>query len=317
MVTLPELTFAQYQCRLQAVDDLHLAPYKGSTLRGAFGHAFRRVACVEPRRATCQGCLLTGTCPYSRVFESPAMGTLPRFLRGVDRAPHPFVIEPPLAEEQDVPAGGEVVFGLTLFGSACDLLPYFILTFRELGRCGIGKGRGRCTVRSVAARTQAGWQDIYDGKSGTLANLDARQRPPESTAAASALTLRFLTPTRIKHRGHLTDRLDFRLLVFHLLKRASELTHFYCPQAAVQWDFAPALALAAEVTTCAHSLRWVDWERWSNRQQTRMKLGGIVGEISFAGPLGPFLPLLRLGEVMHVGKGTSFGLGKYELHQHP
>ncbi len=98
MINLPELTFAQYQCRLQAVEELHLAPYQGSTLRGAFGHAFRRVCCVESHRRSCQGCLLTGTCPYSRVFESPALAPLPRFLHGVDRAPHFFVIEPPLQQ---------------------------------------------------------------------------------------------------------------------------------------------------------------------------------------------------------------------------
>lgn len=318
MLNLPDLSFAQYQCRLQAVDELHLAPYKGSTLRGAFGQAFRRVACVEPRRGTCDGCLLAGTCPYSWVFESPALGELPRFLRGVDRAPHPFVIEPPLDQEQHIAAGGEVLFGLTLFGTAAELLPYFILTFQELGRCGIGKGRGRCTVRSVSTRTQQGhWEEIYDGQTGTMKGLHSLHGPTRTCAPASRLTLHFLTPTRLKHRGHLVDQLDFRMLVFHLLKRASELTFFYCRGAPVQWDFGQALALAAHVQTVDHSLRWVDWERWSNRQRTRMKLGGFMGEVSFAGNLTPFLPLIHLGEVMHVGKGTSCGLGQYRAHPQP
>lgn len=44
-----------------------------------------------------------------------------------------------------------------------------------------------------------------------------------------------------------------------------------------------------------------------------MAPGDSVGRITLAGPLAPWLPLLRLGELVHVGKGTSFGLGKYRI----
>lgn len=44
-----------------------------------------------------------------------------------------------------------------------------------------------------------------------------------------------------------------------------------------------------------------------------MLLGGFTGEITFEGCLGPFMPIIRAGEALHVGKGTSFGLGKYEI----
>jgi len=42
-----------------------------------------------------------------------------------------------------------------------------------------------------------------------------------------------------------------------------------------------------------------------------MKLGGLIGDIVYYGPITPFKPLLEAGELLHVGKGTSFGLGKY------
>jgi CRISPR/Cas system endoribonuclease Cas6 (RAMP superfamily) len=44
-----------------------------------------------------------------------------------------------------------------------------------------------------------------------------------------------------------------------------------------------------------------------------MQLGGLVGRVAFEGPLGLFVPLLRLGEVTHAGKATSFGLGQYRM----
>lgn len=44
-----------------------------------------------------------------------------------------------------------------------------------------------------------------------------------------------------------------------------------------------------------------------------MKFGGLVGEITYQGDFKRYLPLLRLGEHIHVGKATTFGLGKYRI----
>jgi len=44
-----------------------------------------------------------------------------------------------------------------------------------------------------------------------------------------------------------------------------------------------------------------------------MKLGGVIGRIAFKGEIGEFMPFIKLGEFLHVGKGTTFGLGKYEI----
>ncbi|HHY33792.1 MAG TPA: CRISPR system precrRNA processing endoribonuclease RAMP protein Cas6, partial [Firmicutes bacterium] len=55
------------------------------------------------------------------------------------------------------------------------------------------------------------------------------------------------------------------------------------------------------------------WERYSSRQDTRMKLGGLVGTATYefhdASLAEFFLPWLVLGEYIHVGKGCTFGLG--------
>lgn len=60
-------------------------------------------------------------------------------------------------------------------------------------------------------------------------------------------------------------------------------------------------------------LTWYDWQRYSARQDTRMKLGGFVGEVTYTGEqLKEFFPYILLGKYIHVGKGATFGLGKYE-----
>ena len=44
-----------------------------------------------------------------------------------------------------------------------------------------------------------------------------------------------------------------------------------------------------------------------------MKLGGFLGKTTFHGDFDDFVPYLLLGEQWHIGKGVSFGLGKYKM----
>lgn len=112
--------------------------------------------------------------------------------------------------------------------------------------------------------------------------------------------------------GHAFRRLVC-ILIRNLLRRLSLLYYFHCGGDPSEWDFKGIIERAKEVTVKNRNLRWYDWERYSGRQDTRMKMGGFVGEITFEGNIEPFMPLIKAGEVLHVGKGTGFGLGKYRI----
>lgn len=88
---------------------------------------------------------------------------------------------------------------------------------------------------------------------------------------------------------------------------------FHVPRAAVDWDLQPLLQRSDGVRVAGAALRWLDWERWSQRQGAAMKLGGLVGTLTLEGDLAPFAPLLRAAEILHAGKGAVFGLGKVEV----
>lgn len=51
----------------------------------------------------------------------------------------------------------------------------------------------------------------------------------------------------------------------------------------------------------------------STRTGQRHPLEGLVGEAVFEGELGRFMPMLRLGELLQVGKHATFGLGRVEV----
>ncbi len=121
-----------------------------------------------------------------------------------------------------------------------------------------------------------------------------------------------MTPTRLKFDGRLTHALEFHILLRNLLRRISLLSYFHCGSE-LDVDFKALIDKGKEIKVQKENLYWVDWERYSNRQETKMKMGGFVGSITFEGDFKPFLPFILVGQYVHVGKGTSFGLGKYEI----
>src|SRR5205807_2405687 len=97
-----------------------------------------------------------------------------------------------------------------------------------------------------------------------------------------------------------------------LLRRLSNLTYFHCGQE-LRLDFKGIIDSAKQIETKDGQVQWRDWERYSARQDTKMKMGGFVGEAQYNGHVRDFVSLLKLGEVLHVGKATGFGLGKYRV----
>ncbi len=316
------IDYKAFTFTLEAKDILLLPAFKGSTLRGGFGNSFRRVVCAL-RKNDCSDCILKEKCVYSYIFETPPPSST-RIMTKYTNAPHPFVIEPPLERRRAYKPGDEVIFDLTLIGRAIDYLPYFIYTFDELGKIGLGKGRGKYELKTVKSETldvkgQSKESVIYTSETKTLRpfeksvwNLDSGIMDAASDGNG-ALSLSFVTPTRIMYDGHFVFELEFHMLIRQLLRRISLLGYFHCNADPAEVDFRGIIKKAEDVTVKKRDFRWYDWERYSARQDARMKMGGFVGEITFEGDIGPFMPLIKAGEILHVGKGTTFGLGKYQV----
>src|SRR5712691_4172548 len=165
---LAAISLLHVRVTLRARDPLQLPLYKGSTLRGGFGSAFKEAVCVVDHR-DCTRCLLRSRCAFPYVFDTPVPEEATR-LRKYPAAPHPFVFLPPLEEKTLYRPGDALTFDLTLIGKGADFLPYFIYTFERLGeRRGLGKGRGRFSVESVHWLAPEGVPVvIYRGEEQTL-----------------------------------------------------------------------------------------------------------------------------------------------------
>lgn len=318
------LDYKSFTFTIRAKDAIVLPSYKGSTFRGGFGNAFRRVVCAL-KKNDCSACLLKERCIYSYIFETPPPSQT-KVMTKYTTAPHPFIIEPPNEKRLSYAPDDTLTFRLTLIGKAIDYLPYFIYSFEELGNIGIGKGRGRFELAEVKSRdSEAGSQDtksseniIYSSDSKTLKTseksfIDLNFDSGLSAGDSKLITLDFLTPARIIYDNHLLLDLEFHIIIRQLLRRIALLAYFHCGHDTSEIDFNGIIERAKEVKVRERNLKWHDWERYSARQDTRMKMGGFVGDITFEGCIEPFMSIIRAGEVLHVGKGTSFGLGKYTI----
>lgn len=56
--------------------------------------------------------------------------------------------------------------------------------------------------------------------------------------------------------------------------------------------------------------------RFSSRQKGLVPYSGFKGHIEAEGDCREYLPWLRLGQHLHIGKWTSMGFGQYRLQEY-
>lgn len=301
----------RFECRFES--EATLPAFKGSTLRGSLGHALKRICCAL-RRQQCSSCLLSETCAYAFLFEMKPNRRLENETRPATAAhrPHPYVLAPPDESKRAYNTGDPFSFDIILFGPADHYLPHIVFAVQEMGKAGIGKasrqGNGRFRLDTV----HHGEEIIYDGASlktnitPAVISIDASPPP----GAVEKIVLKCETPLRIKHENNLSEGLPFHLIIRAALRRIATLENAY-GDGEPALDYKGLAKRACDVCIVSSSCRWVDIERYSNRQKTAMLMGGVQGSITFAGEnLSEFLPLLRYCELTHIGKQTSFGLGR-------
>ena len=304
--------FAKFRLGLKPLETLYLPSYPGSTFRGGLGNVFKKTLCVS-RDRKCENCILKDQCAYSYCFESPAGD---KEKARSSHWPHPYLLEPSAEGKTTYQKGEEINLNLMLIGKGMDFLPYFVFVFDELGKSGIGKGRHKYQLEKVESMYDEGdYRPIYE--EGYLSSdykiITFEEILKEvSSHKDGRITVKFLTPTRILLNGHLIRKeMNFSTFMNRLVGRISLLSQCHCGE--TTFHFGDLLERAGMVKTTNVNLDWQEPERYSSRQKASMKMGGFVGQITFEGDVREFVPIIKLGEYIHVGNLTSFGLGKYEI----
>ena len=311
-----DLPIARLHLTVQADAPLQLPPYAGSMLRGAFGHALQSLALLP--HTSGQPCALQANCPYCQVFAPPALAG--HSLQKFSQMPAPYVIEPPMPapgqdwQVQPLQTGQSFVFGLVLMGKALQHLPTLVLAFERALQRGLGSRNTPCTLLTV--QQEGAEAPLWRAAPAHTAvrTVPATVLPPAAALGTQA-TLHLHTRLRLQYQNQPARQhnLNASALLMALARRHQLLLDVALGEQAPQHDFSALKGQAEAIHLDARNLRWFDWERYSSRQQQSMKLGGLLGSLQLYGDLAPFSQLLHLGQWLHVGKETTFGLGRYTL----
>jgi hypothetical protein len=255
----------------------------GSQIRGALGYALKETVCINPS-FRCEGCFAAENCLYHEWYEKSGVY-------------HPYRLDFEMGKPYyDV--------GIHLFAEATGKLPYVVSALhRMLTVTGLGIQQEKISsyeffVDGIRANDPEGKITLPDTPPQTVALTD--------TPAPERMRLRLITPLRIKHANRFVrsmEHLHLHSIVNSVHQRYRQLTD------------APAAKLGYRVEGEITDRFGVfdDVTRYSFRNKGKLKIGGLVGEMTIENIDDRSYALLKLGEVIGAGKQTVFGLGKIQV----
>jgi hypothetical protein len=299
-------------------EGLYLPKFKGSTFRGVFGSVLKEAACTCPHGQKSDVTSHHDHCVYAYLFETTSANDQTQHS---DNVPRPFTFAPPDNDKNFYAPGETIQLGFSLFGKGIEYLPYFIYAMRNMGEKGFGRGNHSVELVQVFSENLDGSLESIYKNSDRLIHNNYRVHTGEEIIQANSLaksTLRkvflyFISPTRLKHSGRYIEKPEFHIVLRSAVRRITSLLHVHHDEPKINMDFGALFRQAEEIKLIKSDAQWRDWERYSNRQSQRLKIGGITGSAVYEGELTPYLPWLMLAEHANIGKNATFGLGDVKV----
>lgn len=297
-VKIGSIKFDIWQVFCEPSDTVALGNFPGNALRGAFGYAFKNAVCIF-RKSTCESCEFREKCSYSAVFsnktDSSRDFTKMYFFEGNGKEPY-YHTEP-------------FSFKLGLFSAAMKVAPYIVATLIKMGRAGVGIHRGKFRITGIVSLA---WGiEVYNAE-GNYINLELNSPTFSSflheEKIKDKVLVEFVTPVTIKKQGRYLFSPLLEDLYIAVIRRIKQLYFIqFGKPIFLEKTFERDGAYINSIKTAIKHIR-----RYSARQEYKsISFSGFVGKMTVE-QLSPWnYYLLKLGELMHIGKGTTMGLGKY------
>ena len=292
---------------------------KASALRGGVGQMMILQNCIlvsgSRTDEDCCECSCQEECLVQRFLYTP-VSVQPAF--SAEKLSMGYLFECENYYE-DFVEGDTFDFHVILFGKSRVYLNLLLQAVWALGQQGLGKDRGRFSiVRILNSRKE---DILCDGYGGMQIRKDRYY--PETFAGYAQFrmqqlqkngcrgVLKFQTETDIRFRKERMLEFNMEAIVSALARRAYLFNCFEGTD--MDLDIFMEEMLSDLPQICCQKVNQIQVKRFSSRQMSSMRLGGIKGEVRLDGLPGQLLPWMLAGEIMHIGKNTSFGFGRYRV----
>jgi hypothetical protein len=258
-----------------------------------------------------------GSTAFTDLFDPP-LATDPVALKRFQRPGPAFVLQPDPQQCRRLDCGDSMDLRVIFWGKGMTRLSHFARVLQMLGHKGLHSGEGHFELIEIFAENAAE-EDVELWSFGQP--LDALTPPliplawhlDRKIGEDYSLLLEFVTPARLISHGRPLFTPAFDQLFPFVLRRVSSMIH---AQFGVEFVDDPQRykeISRTQVHEVENSLVWRDW-RTLDGCAARHDLGGVSGTLEIAGEgLKEITWILRVGALMNLGKGASFGAGFYRI----
>ena len=290
------------------LEDTELPVEKVSALRGGMGEMLLRANCVRDRE--CGKCDFESECIVRRTMYSRYEIT-PRFVTTNDSVGYILECE---NYEKEFYEGSLLEFNLILFGRTIVYFNLYMQAFFALGNEGIGKNHSRFRIVSVTNTERQslfleGMIYMEQYRVQTIRDY-VRYRIRQIRGNGCKNRLVFQTPLTLKYQGEFLEEFHMEA-IWNAVRRRIYMLECYEGNADIIYNVEYDETMLPDIVMQEHERITV--RRYSSTQDRKMSLTGIKGYAALNMISEDVLPVLLAGELIHIGKNTSFGFGRYRI----
>ena len=303
-----QVRFVKLHFTIAFLEDSRLPKDKVSALRGGMGEMLLRTNCVRDRQ--CEICDFESECIVQRTLYSK-FEKKPEFVTTGGSVGYVLECED---YREDFNSGETLDFYLILFGKSIVYFNQYVQALHTMGeQCGIGKYHAR--FRVVGIRNTEG-QPILKERSVNMNQYIVHIlydyvmfRKMQFDVTKSENIIIFDTPLTLKYQKEFQQEFQMVPILNAIRRRIYMLNCFEGIESDLLYNYENSMI--PEILQQEHHMVHVC--RYSTRKNEKMILKGIKGYIVLPGLPQDVTELLLAGELIHIGKNTSFGFGRYHL----
>ena len=274
---------------------------KVSMIRGGVGEMLLQQHCLSDRN--CSDCCFREDCSVPRIYYHP-LKIKPAFVTSGESLGYAWECSD---KRTFVQAGEYLCFRLILFGNTIIYFQDILQALYSLGMVGIGKENAKFRIMEVMNEKNMPILDqgnIYNKR--ILISKVGEYIKRKDVSRRDDMRIRFLSPLSLKYQGTFLQEFQGKALMDAAVRRIYMLN-------CMEGNDLEMPRTDKEPAVLQQNVKNVRVPRYSNTHKSHITLHGICGECVLADLPEEMVPFLIAGELVHIGKNTSMGFGKYKI----